>query len=207
MHYLMGCYVNKLKDFPISKDANKFWNMEGARAAMTSKRDILEIDSIFAQREALMQRVLKEPALANSTALNATLVDLVHKYIDAQDTETQMIYLYYLLGKDFEESAHMLNIPESRALRYFYTFISRFNRFIANQLKQGNIDVDRMYNYIKQLRSPKMDDRQIANLNDENMLTTKIMRHFLTHARVIPQFIVALLTMDSFNLITFINLI
>lgn len=175
---------------------------------MTSDKEVLNINNLFAQREALMERVLKDPSLINSTVLNGTLVELVHKYIDSSDQETQMVYLHYLLGKDFEESAHMLNIPESRVLRYFHTFISRFNRFIANQLKEGDIDIERAHSYIKLMHSKKIDDRQIADRYGEDMLTTKIMKHFLRHASVISQFFVcATVSADALEITSLVNFI
>jgi hypothetical protein len=112
------------------------------------------------------------------------------------------------MGKDFEESAHMLNIPESRVHRYFYTFISRFYRFTVNQLKKGDIDIEETHYYIRCMQKQEMDDQEMAEAFKEDMLTTKIMRHFLKHANLILQFFIYTLSAaDTLEIISFLNFI
>lgn len=156
----------------------------------------------------VLKSVLRDLETAENSLLRYTLAEIVRRYVDTLDMTTQSIYLHYLMGKDFEESAHMLNIPESRVHRYFYTFISRFHRFTINQLKKGNIDIEETHCYIKCMQNQEMDDQEMAEAFKEDMLTTKVMKHFLKHANLILQFFVYTLSVaDTLEIISLINFI
>lgn len=135
-------------------------------------------------------------------------IEMAHKYINESDPFTQEIYLHHLLGKDMEDSAHILNIPESRVCRYLHTFISGFQRFAANQLKKGNIDIEATCCYIKCMKDKEMDDQKVADAFKEDMLTTKVMKHFLKHLGAIPQTVIyTLIAANAVNAFSYISMI
>ena len=156
----------------------------------------------------ISEQMLCDPSILDAPIRRYILIDVIHKYVNASTRDMQMSYLHYLIGKNFEESAHILNISESKACCNFHTFISRFHRFILSQMKKGNIDIEEASRYIKCLQDQKMDDQQVAASFEEDMSTTKVMKHFLKHANIISQyFITSVPLADTLELITFIDFI
>lgn len=154
------------------------------------------------------EEILYDPSVIDSAITRYSIVSIIHKYISESNSVTQMTYMHYLLGKDLEQSAHILNISESSTQCFLHTFISRFHRFTVDQLKKGDIDIEETDRYIKCMQDQKMDDREVANSFEEDILTTKVMKHFLKHANLISQYFVATVSfVDALELITFIDFI
>jgi hypothetical protein len=172
------------------------------------ERDNVAIKNITleSQRDAL-ERALRDPRALEGGILRYTLMEILRRYTGMYDATTQSVYLHYLMGRDFEESAHILNISEGRAHRCFNTFIAKFHRFTVDLLKKGNVDIEETHCYVECIKDKKMDDNEVSSAFDEEILVTKVMRHFLRHANLTTQFILSTLVADTLGLITYIDFI
>jgi len=172
------------------------------------ERDDVTIKNITleSQRD-ILERTLREPQITEGGIYRYTLTEILRRYVGSFDSTTQSVYLHYLMGRNFEESANILNVSESQTHRCFNTFISRFHRFSVNLLKKGNVDIEETHCYLECIKDEKMDDHEISSAFGEEMVVTKVMRHFLRHANSATQCLLSILSADALELITCINLI
>lgn len=152
--------------------------------------------------------ILADPMLAKDCLGKYTLISLVREYIGLFDSTTKTTYLYHLMGKDPIEIARLIGITSGQAIRARYSLINGFYQYAVERLSSGGIDIEKSEEYVDCMQAnAKMDDGQIAAAFEEDMLTTKIMKHFVRKAGMVHNFLAGFLSMDAMDIIIFINLI
>ena len=121
------------------------------------------------------------------------------------DSTTKTIYLYYLMGKEPIEISRLMGITSGYAIRARYSIINGFNQYAIERLKTEGIYIEKYVDCMQ--LGAKMDDGQIAEAFHEDILTTKIMKHFVRRAGMVHSFLAGLLVLDATKLITLIDIL
>lgn len=130
--------------------------------------------------------VLANPVLAKKCLGQYALIGIVREYVSMFDSTTKAVYLYYLMGKNSLETSRLMGITNGHALRSLSSLIDGFNQYAIERLKEDGINIEKAEKYVENMcLDTKMDDDQIAEVFYEDMLTTKIMKHFVRKAGMV----------------------
>ena len=135
-----------------------------------------------------------------------TMIEIVRKYCGILDLNTQKAYLFYLMDKDVQETSTLLNTTEETIRCLLSNFAKKSYDFAVDIFKKG-IDIKDVHYYTECMRDSEMDECEIASTFNEELIVTKITRHFMRRADLLSQIVFCTLYADAMEWITFIDII